>query len=288
MRSSYHWALVAMYDARVAYEEEIGSRHPRVADRLVQSVAIAEGAHVLDLCTGTGLVARKVAQRVGSTGKVIGVDVSSAMLEQARRHADAQGCSNIDFVARDANSISFEPCSFDLIFCCEALVLLDDPAVQLRAWHHWLKPDGLIAFTCTHEGSYFAPHLQRAVQVVLKTPAPAHMHQPLGTQEKIQAVLTSAAYRLPVIESELSGRWRRSWQLRCDQSFIDLIFKGDGVVSDFSADQVEKVCRHFRDGIGATEVFGEVWEDTSLFYVQARKAPAAIVNLAAGGTCVGR
>ncbi len=86
------------------------------------------------------------------------------MLEQARGKAEAQDIRNIDFIFYDANSMNFESCSFDLIFCCEALVLLDKSIEQLQAWNRYLRPGGVVAFTCTHETSYFAEQLQQALQ----------------------------------------------------------------------------------------------------------------------------
>ena len=271
MRIKYHQILKAMYDARTTYEEELGSRHPCVADRLVDAVSIAKGMQALDVCTGTGLVARRVANRTGTSGRVIGIDFSEVMLEQARRKSEAHGIRNIEFVVGDANSMNFEPCSFDLIFCCEALVLLDDPMEQLQAWNHYLRPGGVVAFTCTHENSYFARHLQQVLQGVICVPVPAHMHQPLGTQDKILRALESANFQLPTIESEFSGRWKPLDQVRCDRSFVQMIFKGDSVVSDLSDDQMGRMCRDFRLKIAETAASNQVWEDTSLFYVHARK-----------------
>lgn len=260
-----------MYDARTTYEEELGSRHPRVAERLVDAVSIAKGMQVLDVCTGTGLVARRVANQIGVSGRVIGIDFSEVMLEQARRKSEAHGIRNIEFIFCDANSMNFEPCSFDLIFCCEGLVLLDKPMEQLQAWNRYLRPGGIVAFTCTHENSYFARHLQRALQGALCVPVPAHMHQLLGTQDKILRALESANFQLPMIESEFSGRWKPLDQVRCDRSFIQMIFKGDSMVSDLSNDQMGRMCRDFSVKIAETAVSNEVWEDTSLFYVHARK-----------------
>jgi hypothetical protein len=64
VQTIYHQLPSSIYDSRLAYEEEIGSRHAHVADRLVDSVNVAVGMRALDDCTGTGLVARRVAARV--------------------------------------------------------------------------------------------------------------------------------------------------------------------------------------------------------------------------------
>ena len=193
------------------------------------------------------------------------------MLEQARGKAEAQDIRNIDFIFCDANSMNFESCSFDLIFCCEALVLLDKPLEQLQAWNRYLRPGGVVAFTYTHETSYFTEQLQQALQGVLCVPAPTHMHQKLGTKDQILQALESANFKLPTIESELSGRWKPLNQVRCDRLFVQLLFKGDSVVSNLSDEQMGRLCRDFHMKIADTATSDEAWENTSLFYVVAHK-----------------
>lgn len=59
------------------------------------------------MATGTGIIAIAAAQIVGSEGKVIGVDFSSGMLEQARQKIEALGLPNIELVEADAEYIDF-------------------------------------------------------------------------------------------------------------------------------------------------------------------------------------
>src|SRR5437879_10039221 len=86
--------LVDFFD-RIApvYDTWAGGQHARVAGRLVDLAAPAKNEHVLDVGTGTGLVAHLVAPRV-SPGLVIGIDLSHNMLAIAR----AQQGKNLQFV----------------------------------------------------------------------------------------------------------------------------------------------------------------------------------------------
>ena len=77
------------------YDDE-GDFHPRLAHRLIECVRIHKGQKILDIATGTGLVAIEAAQLVGSEGKVVGVDISTGMLDQAKRKIEAAGLSNIE------------------------------------------------------------------------------------------------------------------------------------------------------------------------------------------------
>jgi arsenite methyltransferase len=63
------------------------------------------GATVLDLGCGAGLDTLIAAQRVGPTGKVIGVDFSAAMLSRARQAVDQSGVGNIEIRQSDAEGL---------------------------------------------------------------------------------------------------------------------------------------------------------------------------------------
>ena len=98
---SYKQQVIELYNSRTAYAQEEGTRHPRDANLLLESVPIEKGQTILDLATGTGLVAIPAAQKVGSEGYVIGVDMSSGMIHQARLKVEAAGLQNIELIEID-------------------------------------------------------------------------------------------------------------------------------------------------------------------------------------------
>lgn len=63
------------------------SFHPPLCEQLVALADIAPGSSILDVCCGTGTVAFAAAAAAGPTGRVVGVDISEAMLEQVKRPA---------------------------------------------------------------------------------------------------------------------------------------------------------------------------------------------------------
>jgi ubiquinone/menaquinone biosynthesis C-methylase UbiE len=75
-----------------------------------------QGQHILDIGTGTGHLAIAAAQIVGTEGRVIGVDISALMLEQARSKVEALGLSNVEFQLADAEALNYPANSFDR-FC---------------------------------------------------------------------------------------------------------------------------------------------------------------------------
>jgi len=133
--------LVDFFD-RIApsYDSWAGGQHERVAARLVDVAAPQKGEHVLDVGTGTGLVAHLVAPRV-SPGSVIGIDLSDHMLAIAR----SKMSKNIQFLGMAAERLVFKPETFDLVTMGEALAYLGDPSDALAEAHRVLRAGGRLA-----------------------------------------------------------------------------------------------------------------------------------------------
>jgi ubiquinone/menaquinone biosynthesis C-methylase UbiE len=136
--------LVDFFD-RIApvYDTWAGGQHARVAARLVDLAAPAKSEHVLDVGTGTGLVAHLVAPRV-SPGMVIGIDLSANMLSIARTHKH----KNVQFLGMAAEHLVFRPQSFDLVTMGESLAYFADPTTALAEANRILRPGGRLAVSC--------------------------------------------------------------------------------------------------------------------------------------------
>ncbi len=133
--------LVDFFD-RIApsYDSWAGGQHERVAARLVDVASPQKGEHVLDVGTGTGLVAHLVAPRV-SPGSVIGIDLSDQMLAIAR----SKKGKNVQFLGMAAERLVFKPATFDLVTMGEALAYLGDPTDALAEAHRVLREGGRLA-----------------------------------------------------------------------------------------------------------------------------------------------
>ncbi len=127
------------------YEDWAGGLHRRVAGRVAEIAAPKRGEAVLDVGTGTGLVARAVAAKVGKKGSVIGIDVSPAMLSLA--HELSRGVANISYLLEPAEVLVFKDASFDLVTLSEVLTYLLDPASALREIRRVLRPKGRLALS---------------------------------------------------------------------------------------------------------------------------------------------
>lgn len=136
--------LVDFFD-RIApvYDTWANGQHQRVASRLVDLAAPEKGETVLDVGTGTGLVANLVAPRV-EPGIVFGIDLSENMLAIAR----SRKTRNVQYIGMAAEHLVFRPATFDLVTMGEALAYLADPSTALAEANRVLRPGGRIALSC--------------------------------------------------------------------------------------------------------------------------------------------
>src|SRR5882672_277826 len=89
---------------------------------------VGKGERVLDIGCGCGATSIELAQRVGPTGYVLGMDISAPMLGRARERAPAD--LPLEFVLADATVHSFEPGRGDLLFSRFGVMFFADPAVS--------------------------------------------------------------------------------------------------------------------------------------------------------------
>src|SRR5262245_1067197 len=121
--------------------------------RFFAAAGIGSGMKVLDIGSGAGDVALLAADLVGPTGRVVGIDVNSAILETARARAGAAGWSNITFVNGDVREVALDS-DFDAVVGRWVLMHMTDPLGVLRHLVTRLRVGGIVAF---HENDFTYP-----------------------------------------------------------------------------------------------------------------------------------
>lgn len=118
-----------------------------IARGLVDALAPAAGERVADLGCGKGAFLLPAARAVGVRGRVVGVDVSPAMVAAARHAARSEGLAHVEVSVGDAQSPDLPPAAFDVLGASLVLFFLPDPVAALGAWRAALAPGGRLGVT---------------------------------------------------------------------------------------------------------------------------------------------
>jgi SAM-dependent methyltransferase len=113
------------------------------ARRVLLQAGIQPGMRVADLGCGVGTVTTLLAELVGPTGEVVGLDFSGAQIEEARSLVPPE-LSNVTFVEASATDTGLPYGTFDLVYCRFLLIHLTEPNLALREMHKLLKPNGIL------------------------------------------------------------------------------------------------------------------------------------------------
>jgi demethylmenaquinone methyltransferase / 2-methoxy-6-polyprenyl-1,4-benzoquinol methylase len=117
---------------------------PRWRRAMVAAVEASPDARVLDVATGTGLVARALIRRYGCT--VVGLDQSPEMLSRAR----ALVGPGVELVQGEAERLPFPDAAFDALTFTYLLRYVDDPEATMRELARVVRPGGRIAMLEFH------------------------------------------------------------------------------------------------------------------------------------------
>lgn len=104
--------------------------------------AINPGETVVDVGSGAGFDSLIASRLVGSSGKVVGVDMTDEMLKKARAGAEAMGAVNVEFREGLAESLPIPDNFADVVISNGVLNLTLDKTETLREWFRVLKPGG--------------------------------------------------------------------------------------------------------------------------------------------------
>ena len=109
---------------------------------LLMYTEICEGDVVLDLGSGAGIDVLLAAQRVGESGRAIGIDMTPEMIEKARKNAAEAGAKNVEFRLGEIESMPVEDESVDWIISNCVINLAPDKDSVFREAYRVLKPGG--------------------------------------------------------------------------------------------------------------------------------------------------
>lgn len=137
------------------YDHPALSFFPETAKRLVEHLQLNSTDNLLDVCTGTGVVALTAAKEL-TQGQVTGIDLSSGMLQQATKKAAEKNLTNVEFKQMDLDDLPMEDSAFDVATCSFGLFFLEDMTRGLQNITDKVKPGGKVGIT-SFTGEAFSP-----------------------------------------------------------------------------------------------------------------------------------
>jgi ubiquinone/menaquinone biosynthesis C-methylase UbiE len=196
----YHppWQQVSGNAAEVYERQLVPVMLAPWAPKLIDLAEVQPGLHVLDVACGTGVVTRLAAERVGSTGRVVGLDINAAMLSVARGLPPVSGAS-VEWLEASALEIPLPDSSFDAVLCQHGLQQFPDRPTALREMRRVLVPGGRLALCVWSqiEGSPGMAALAKALGRHVGAEAAANRRAPfaLGDAVHLRALVEDAGFR---------------------------------------------------------------------------------------------
>jgi len=175
-----------------------------VSNVLVDRAKAMAGERIVDVGCGCGAISIALAQKVGRTGHVLGIDISAPMLARARQLAPAD--ARIDFALADATIYPFDPASFDLLVSRFGVMFFAEPARSFANMRKALRPSGRLVFACwrdPRENPFFmAPlqavykHAPRLPQLGPEDPGPFSF----ASETRVRRILGEAGFHEVALE----------------------------------------------------------------------------------------
>ena len=184
----------------VALHNVIDAQIAPLGLRAMERAKVVAGERVLDVGCGCGQTTLELARRVGAAGRVVGADISTAMLNHARSVARERHVSNVEFIEADAQTYRFEPSTFDVLFSRFGVMFFADPTAAFANLRRALRPGGRVAFVCWQplpENPWMFVPFMAAAQII-QLPAPPAPDAPgpfaFADSDRVRGILTGAGF----------------------------------------------------------------------------------------------
>jgi SAM-dependent methyltransferase len=171
-----------------------------IGQALIELAAFKPGEQIIDVGCGAGAMSISIAQKVGATGAVTGLDISLVLVAEATKRAQMLGLENLNFVLGDAAIAEWPLAQADCVMSRFGIMFFSDPHAAFAHLRGFLKPDGRMVFAC------WAPLLQNLWMLEVRNIIDAHYPLPtpvprapspfaFDEPEYVQEILRSAGFK---------------------------------------------------------------------------------------------
>jgi ubiquinone/menaquinone biosynthesis C-methylase UbiE len=182
------------------------------AQLLLDTVGVGEGAEVLDVASGTGVVARAAVRRVGASGRIVASDFSPAMLARSAAVELPAGSAPVEFVEASADMLPFTDGAFDVVLCQQGLQFFPQQQAAVDEMRRVLRPGGVAGIAVWAHGHPLEPfgvYCEELVAVGAQSPFPRAFEPDTYTMslEAVRSLVDAAGFgsvTASVVELEVS------------------------------------------------------------------------------------
>ncbi|HSB64375.1 MAG TPA: methyltransferase domain-containing protein [Thermoanaerobaculia bacterium] len=241
---------------------------------LLHHVPLKRHVRVLDAGCGTGFPLLELAERLGSTSTVHGVDTWGEALDRARFKARVRRIGNVEFVRSDVASLPFPDSHFDLIVSNLGINNFAEPERAVRECRRVIRPDGRFALATNLKGHM--AEFYDAFEATLADTGDGEALEALekhiahrATPEKLAALFAGAGFRLTRVETASVSMRFADGSALLRHYFIKLGFL-DGWKSVVREDRRAEVIARLEERLNARSSLGAGLQLTiPLAYVEA-------------------
>ncbi len=131
--------------ASVFYEDSWKEQLKPAQDMLLKLAGLNPGDRVLETACGTGLVTMRIAEKVGTNGRVVATDLSDSMIQIAAENIKEKNIDNVTFQRMDSENLEFDDEQFEATISSLGMMYVPDPVRSLKEKYRVLKPGGQTA-----------------------------------------------------------------------------------------------------------------------------------------------
>lgn len=174
---------------------------------LFRHLRFSSGLAVLDIGCGTGFPLLELAERLGPTSTIHGIDSWDQAVAQTRRKVRVRGHANVQVTLGDAGDMPFDDSFFDLIVSNLGVNNFDKPTVVMAECHRVCKPDGRLALTTNlvgHMSEFYRVYEQTLVETGNSHLVDRLHHQEAhrATPEGLRELFSSAGFKVTAYYTE--------------------------------------------------------------------------------------
>ncbi|MGZ3546639.1 MAG: class I SAM-dependent methyltransferase [Gemmatimonadaceae bacterium] len=225
---------------------------------LVDVAHVGVGERVLDVACGTGVVARAAAERVGSAGRVIAVDLNPGMIAVARSLPTPVGAS-IEWIERSALDLRLQDVSMDVVLCQQGLQFFPDKALAMREMRRVLARGGRLALSVWNGVGLYNSAVGEALTRFVSDAAALQFcaSRQVPAKEELQRLATEAGFSaVDVRVSRINVHLPRLDKFTLDHlsatPLAPLIAAIEPAAREKVGASVMKELQHYADGEGVT------------------------------------